>query len=218
MTSPFAVSLRRPHIASRITRWALLVLMLILASPVFAAEPKFPTLIGRVVDDAGILSPDTKSKISSESADHERFSGEQVVVVTIKSLQGYSIEDFGYQLGRHWGIGQKGTNNGVLLIVAPNERKVRIEVGYGLEGTLTDAQSRLIIEQSILPAFRRRDYNGGVLDGFEAILRVLGGNPLAEEAQAPPQYPHLIKGHRGRDWSRSPSGACSFSAGSDSSL
>jgi uncharacterized protein len=117
-----------------------------------------------------------------------------VVVVTLKSLQGYSIEDFGYQLGRHWGIGEKGKNTGALLVVAPNERKVRIEVGYGLEGQLTDAQSRVIIEGIILPAFRQGDFNGGVLNGTAAILRALGGSPaLGGQQPAPrgaaPQFP-----------------------------
>ena len=112
-------------------------------------------------------------------AEHERATGEQVVVVTLDSLQGYSIEDYGYQLGRHWGIGQKGTNTGALLIVAPRERKVRIEVGYGLEGELTDAISRTIIDNYILPSFKRGDYNAGVLAGTRSILQVLGGNPGA---------------------------------------
>jgi uncharacterized protein len=172
----------------------MLIAVLAISSLAHADGPHFPKLTGRVVDAANILSVATRSRIDALSADHEHWTGEQVVVVTIKSLQGYSIEDFGYQLGRYWGIGQALRNNGVLLIVAPHERKVRIEVGYGLEATLTDAQSRLIIEQSILPAFRRGDFDSGVLDGFDAILRVLGGNPLAVETAAPPQYPHLIKG------------------------
>jgi uncharacterized protein len=96
--------------------------ILAIASLAHADTPKFPKLTGRVVDEANILSPATRSTIASDSADHERFSGEQVVVVTIKSLQGYSIEDFGYQLGRYWGIGQASKNNGTLLIVAPHER------------------------------------------------------------------------------------------------
>src|ERR1700719_4745851 len=116
-------------------RCALLILLfLIFASSAHATEPKFPALTGRVVDDAGILDASTQSQLTEMLAAHERATGEQVVVVTLASLQGFSIEDFGYQLGRYWGIGQKGANNGVLLIVAPNERKVRIEVGYGLEG------------------------------------------------------------------------------------
>jgi uncharacterized protein len=110
-------------------------------------------------------------------AAHESATGQQVVVVTLPSLQGFTIEDFGYQLGRDWGIGQKGKNNGVLLIIAPKEHKVRIEVGYGLEGTLTDSTSRTIIEQRILPAFRRGDFNTGVLAGTTSIVQYLGGQP-----------------------------------------
>ena len=103
----------------------------------------FPTLTGRVVDEANILDPATqRAALTQKLADLEAKSTDQVVVVTLKSLQGTSIEDYGYQLGRHWQIGQKDKNNGVLLIVAPNERKVRIEVGYGLEGTLTDLVSQ----------------------------------------------------------------------------
>jgi uncharacterized protein len=117
-------------------------------------------------------------------AQHEQQTGNQVVVATIKSLQGTSIEDYGYQLGRAWGIGQKGTNNGALLLVAPNERQVRIEVGYGLEGQLTDAQSKLIIENLILPEFRKGDFNAGVLAGTTTLLRVLGGDVSAVPRQA----------------------------------
>ena len=98
----------------------------------------FPALTGRVVDDAGILDPATKAALERKLADFESKTTGQLVVVTLKSLQGTSIEDYGYQLGRHWQIGQKDKNTGALLIVAPNERKVRIEVGYGFEGTLTD--------------------------------------------------------------------------------
>src|ERR1039457_5296647 len=92
--------------------WAMLILLLILASPALAAEPKFPPLTGRVVDDAGVLDSYTRGELTLMLADHERATGEQVVVVTLDSLQGYSIEDYGYQLGRHWGIGQKGKNTG----------------------------------------------------------------------------------------------------------
>jgi uncharacterized protein len=106
-------------------------------------------------------------------------SGDQVVVVTLKSLQDTSIEDYGYQLGRHWGIGQKGTNNGAILIVAPSEKKVRIEVGYGLEGALTDAVTRLIIQNAILPRFRANDFQGGITRGVDDIVQVVSGD--AEE-------------------------------------
>ena len=159
-------------------RWVLLILLLIFASPALASEPKFPPLTGLVVDDAGVLNASTRGELTLILAEHERATGEQVVVVTLDSLQGYPIEDYGYQLGRHWGIGQKGTNTGALLIVAPNEHKVRIEVGYGLEATLTDAASRTIIDNYILPSFKRGDFNAGVLAGTTSIIQVLGGNPL----------------------------------------
>ncbi len=155
-----------------------LILALILASPALASQPKFPLLTGRVVDDAGVLNSYTLGELTLMLADHERATGEQVVVVTLDSLQGYSIEDFGYQLGRHWGIGQKDLNTGALLIVAPKEHKVRIEVGYGLEGQLTDANCRIIIDNYILPSFKRGDFNAGILAGTTSIIQVLGGNPL----------------------------------------
>jgi len=159
--------------------WWMLVVALPLAIPALAAGPDFPQLTGRVVDQAGILSPSTREGLTEMLAQFEQATGKQVVVVTLRSLQGYPIEDFGYQLGRKWGIGQKGKNTGALLIVAPNERKVRIEVGYGLEETLTDAASRIIIEREILPNFRNGDFNGGVVAGTAAIVALLGGNPSA---------------------------------------
>ncbi len=130
-----------------------------------AAEPAFPELTGRVVDDAGLLSYPDKVAITADLKALEDKSSDQLVVVTLPSLQGYTIEDFGYQLGRHWGIGTAKLDNGVILIVAPNERKVRIEVGSGLEGTLTDALSKIIIENSILPRFREGDFAGGIKNG-----------------------------------------------------
>jgi len=163
---------------------ALLILLLILTSPALAATPKFPTLTGRVVDNAGILSASTQSELTALLAAHERLTRQQVVVVTLDSLQGFSIEDYGYQLGRYWGIGQKGKNTGAMLIVVPKERKVRIEVGYGLEGTLTDAISRTIIENDILPNFKRGDYNAGVMAGTTSILKVLGGDETVEPSNA----------------------------------
>jgi len=95
------------------------------------ADPTFPPLTDRVVDDAGVLSAPIRAKLIAMLAEEERTTGNQLAIVTVKSLQGYSIEDYGYQLGRHWGIGQKDKNNGALLLVAPSEHKVRIEVGYG---------------------------------------------------------------------------------------
>ncbi len=144
------------------------------------AAPQFPPLTGRVVDEAGILSDDTRRELDGIlTGDEQHFGGRQVVVVTLKSLQGHEIEDYGYQLGRAWGIGQKGKNNGALIIVAPQEHKVRIEVGYGLEGDLTDARSRVIIDQYMRPAFKQGDYNGGVLAGTKAVLATLGNKNFA---------------------------------------
>jgi uncharacterized protein len=141
-----------------------------------AAEPTFPALTGRVVDEAHILDANTQATIERKLADLEAKTGRQLVVVTLNSLQGYEIEDYGYRLGRAWGIGQKGSNTGALLIVVPNEHRVRIEVGYGLEGTLTDAVSRLIIENTILPRFRVNDFAGGIQRGVDDIVQVLTGD------------------------------------------
>jgi uncharacterized protein len=150
---------------------AILVLALL---PALALN--FPALTGRVVDEAGILGQANQSALTQKLADLEAKTGNQLVVATLRSLQGTSIEDFGYQLGRTWRIGQAGRNNGALLIVAPNERKVRIEVGYGLEGTLTDAVTRLIIENAILPRFRANDFPGGIARGVDDIIQVLSGD------------------------------------------
>jgi uncharacterized protein len=161
--------------------WAALALV----GAVALAAPAFPELSGRVVDEAGLLDAATRAELTRLLAEHEQATSNQVVVVTLASLQGYSIEDYGYQLGRQWGIGQAGRDNGALLIVAPAERKVRIEVGYGLEGTLTDALSSNIIQTIILPRFRQDDYRGGVVEGTRAILRVIEGTyePLAQTSE-----------------------------------
>ncbi len=156
------------------------LLLLFLLFTVLSANLTFPKLTGRVVDNAGILSLKTKEKLTKILKNFENKTTDQVVVVTLKSLQGTSISDFGYQLGRYWGIGQKNKNNGVLLIIAPNEKKVRIEVGYGLEGTLTDAISSVIIHQKIIPYFKKGDFDKGVMEGTKAILLSLksGDSPI----------------------------------------
>jgi uncharacterized protein len=149
-----------------------------------AADPTFPALTGRVIDDAQLLGADDEEQLTSDLKALEDKSSDQLVVVTLPSLQGYAIEDFGYQLGRHWGIGTKQLSNGVLLIVAANEHKVRIEVGRGLEPTLTDALSKIIIENSILPRFRAGDYAGGIKDGVRDITKVLTGDAAEVEQRA----------------------------------
>src|SRR3954470_9394758 len=154
-------------------------LLIVVALVGAAVALDFPRLTGRVVDEAGVLDAATTASLDQKLADLEAKTTDQLVVVTLKSLQGTSIEDFGVQLGRAWRIGQRDKNNGVLLIVVPSERKVRIEIGYGLEGTLPDAVSRLIIENAIIPRFRTNDFAGGITRGVEDIISVLTGD--AEE-------------------------------------
>ncbi|MBX3481062.1 MAG: YgcG family protein [Caulobacter sp.] len=144
----------------------------LLAPPAFAA-PKFPALTGRVVDNAHLLSPATQADLTRKLEALETQSGHQLVVVTVPDLQGLEIEDYGYRLGRAWGIGDEKADDGVLLIVAPNQRKVRIEVGYGLEGVLTDALSSVILQTAVLPKFRDGDMEGGVVAGTDALIQQL---------------------------------------------
>lgn len=151
-----------------------------------AQVPATPTqaLTGRVVDAAGIIDSEQRQQLIQKLADFEAKSSDQVVVVTVPSLNGEDIESYSNRLFRSWALGQKQENNGILLVVAPNDRKVRIEVGYGLEGTMTDALSSVIINGTIIPAFRTGDYSGGVLQGVDGILSVLSGDAAELEARA----------------------------------
>ena len=151
-----------------------LALLVFVSAAGFAkADPKFPPLTGRVVDDAHLLDAATAQKLDGELADLEAKTSRQLVVATVPDLQGYEIEEYGYQLGRAWGIGQKGKDNGAILLVAPKERKVRVEVGYGLEGVLTDALSSVIIQERILPQFRDGKMQDGIVGGTEALIQQL---------------------------------------------
>jgi uncharacterized protein len=148
---------------------ALSVLMLLVAA--FAAN--FPALTGRVVDQANIIPAESRQAIEAKLTDLETKSGIQLVVATVTSLDGQEIEPYANELFRVWKLGEKTKNNGVLLLIAPNERRVRIEVGYGLEGTLTDALSQVIIANAITPRFKTRDYAGGITRGVDDIITVL---------------------------------------------
>ncbi len=172
----------------------LMALAALIATPLATAAPTFPALTGRVVDDAGLLSPAARERITDWLAQFEAATKRQVVVVTVKSLQGNSIEDYGYQLGRFWGIGEKDKNTGAILLVAPTERKVRIEVGYGLEGELTDAISSTIVNQDILPSFRQGNYEAGIVAGTAAILKALGWNGAETAIPPPPSNAVRAKG------------------------
>ena len=159
----------------------LLTLLFCLFTATALSAPDFPQLTGRVVDTAGLLSAAAKARLVARLETHEQQTGSQLVVVTLPSLGGYDIADYGYQLGRHWGIGEQDKDNGALLIVSRDERKLRIEVGYGLEGSLTDALSSAIIQQRILPQFRNGDFESGIEQGVDAMLKILAGD--AEEVR-----------------------------------
>jgi uncharacterized protein len=156
------------------------------------ATSEFPALSGRVVDDAGILDAATRESLRAKLAALEAKTTHQLVVATEKSLNGNSVEDYANRLFRRWQLGQRGKNNGVLLLHAPSERKIRIEVGYGLEGTLTDAITKFIIQNAITPRFKANDFAGGMTRGVDDIIKVLDGG--AEEfkqhvaARTPPDW------------------------------
>jgi uncharacterized protein len=158
---------------------ALLLGLVLLAAPATAQD--FPALSGRVVDAANIIPDADEAVLTQKLAAVEAASSRQLVVATVPSLQGYPIEDYGYQLGRKWGLGQKGANNGIILLVAPNDKKVRIEVGYGLEPIMTDALSGDIISGQILPRFKSGDFPGGISAGADAIIAQL--QAPAEQAE-----------------------------------
>lgn len=166
--------------------WQLVVVVLavFIFSTAAFAKPNFPALTGRVVDSANLLSLSEKTSLEQILTQYEIKTSNQLVVATIPTLQGLTIEEYGYQLGRAWGIGQKEKNNGALLIVVVNDRHVRIEVGYGLEGKLTDAISSQIIQTIILPKFRNKDYAGGINDGITAIITIISGKTISSNGAA----------------------------------
>jgi uncharacterized protein len=159
---------------------ALAAIVLLIAGPAFAQS--FPALSGRVVDTAQLLPADQAAALTAKLEQLEKQSGHQMVVATVPSLEGYEIEDYGYRLGRAWGLGDKKANDGLILLVAPNERTVRIEVGYGLEPIVTDALSSVIIQRAILPRFRDGDMAGGIEAGADALVQLL--QLPRDEAQA----------------------------------
>jgi uncharacterized protein len=152
-----------------IAAWAALALV----SPSWAQDIKFPELTGRVVDQANLLAPDTRQALDAKLTDLENKSSIQFAVATVDSLQDRDVETYANLLFRKWGLGDKKKNNGVLLLVAPNQKKVRIEVGYGLEGVLTDALSKLIIVNGIAPRFKKGDYGGGITRGVDDVISIL---------------------------------------------
>lgn len=152
---------------------------LLFASSALAQETDFPALTGRVVDQAGILDEQMEASLTATLAAHEAETSNQIVVATLASLNGYDIIDYANRLGRYWQIGTSEQDNGILLLVAPNERKVRIEVGYGLEGALTDSLSSVIIQSEILPEFRNNDFPKGIQQGVASIIQAIKGEYTA---------------------------------------
>ncbi len=159
----------------------ILIALLVLFFPLATLAQTFPPLSGRVVDAANLLKPEERAALEAKLKAHEDKTTDQVVVATLRSLEGYEIEDYANRLFRHWQLGQKGKDNGALLLVAPQERKVRIEVGYGLEGALTDALSKIIITTAVAPQFQKGNFAGGIDAGVDAMLSILTGD--AEEWQ-----------------------------------
>lgn len=154
-------------------RHAAIALMALLMAIAAASALAFPPLSGRIVDQANIIPAETRNSIEPKLVDLEAKSGIQLVVATITSLENQEIEPYANELFRFWKLGERTKNNGVLLLVAPNERRVRIEVGYGLEGTLTDALGKVIISNAITPRFKAGDFGGGIARGVDDIITVL---------------------------------------------
>jgi uncharacterized protein len=151
----------------------LLLFAFLTAAAAAQQQLAFPRLTGQVVDEADVLDPSAEADLGRELEAHERATGQQVVVATLRSLQGHTVEEFANGLFRDWRLGRAEQDDGALLVVAPRERKVRIEVGYGLEGVLTDAASATIIQSLVLPRFRSGDMEGGIVAGTRGMLELL---------------------------------------------
>jgi uncharacterized protein len=174
----------------------LLVVLALAVLSGFALALDVPPLTGRIVDTARLLPPDLAASLSQELAAHEQRTGNQVVILTIPSLQGEPLEEFSHRVATTWKLGQKGTDNGVLLLVAPQDRRLRIEVGYGLEGVLTDAVTSRIIRHEMVPHFRAGNYAAGIAAGARAIIGTIEGTYAAPKDQppGPPPVSHQWSG------------------------
>ena len=155
------------------TTFAAVATLLLAVVPSDAVD--VPYLTGRVVDNAEILKPGTRERVSALAKAHEDRTTDQIAVLTIPTLGGESVEEFAVRVFEAWKLGQKGKDNGVLVVVAPKDRKMRIEVGYGLEGTLPDVAASRIIRNVMTPAFKDGDFDRGIEDGVAAIVAQLEG-------------------------------------------
>ncbi len=168
----------------------LLLLIPFLVTTLFALD--VPPLTGRVNDHAGMLPADVKARLEAKLAAFEKSDTTQIVVLTVPSLQGDSIEDFSLRVAEKWAVGQRKRDNGALLVVAQEDRELRIEVGYGLEGKLTDALSNRIIRNIIVPRFREGDFAGGVEAGVDAMIAAVKGEFASEETSEPLSHGDLL--------------------------
>ena len=170
LASPLATL---PHLGRGLLLLLLVALFALLPANAAQAAPNFPQFTGLVTDAANVIPADQKAALEAKLQALQQQTGRQLVVATIPDLQGNEIADYGYQLGRAWTVGLKGLDNGAILIVAPKEHKVRIEVGYGLEPVLTDAFSSVVIQQAIVPRFKAGDMAGGISAGVDALAQQL---------------------------------------------
>jgi len=162
----------------------LLVLAMALPVAVFAyVNPGAPS--GFVNDFAGVLSVEQKQQLEQKLSDFEKSAGNEISIAIIKSLDGDTVENFSVKLFEDWKIGKRGKDNGTLILVAVEDRQTKIEVGYGLEGFLTDAQSFWIINNEMIPAFRDNDFYGGLNAATDKIISAIGGEVISEENPAP---------------------------------
>jgi uncharacterized protein len=161
-----------------ISIFTLLLLMLLTDSILIAAD--IPFLTGRVTDNAHILSESTRQSITETLKEHEDRTSNQIAILTVPTINGESIEEYAVEVFEAWKLGQKDKDNGILIVVVPNDRCMRIEVGYGLEATLTDAMAGRIIQFIMTPKFKDGDYDGGISDGVRVVINVLEGGELPD--------------------------------------
>jgi uncharacterized protein len=156
------------------------LLLLMLLTDTLLSATDIPYLTGRVTDNAEILSETTRQSLTVSLKEHEDHTSNQIAILTVPTINGESIEEYAVEVFDAWKLGQKGMDNGILMVVVPNDRRMRIEVGYGLEATLTDAMAGRIIQFAITPKFKNGDYDGGITDGVRAVIDVLEGGELAD--------------------------------------
>jgi uncharacterized protein len=182
-TGGFSAAL--PSVLPRFVPGVLLLFsfLLFFVQPAFGKAVNVPALTGRVNDYASMISPQARAVIEGKLKALEEAESTQIVILTVPSLEGEPIEDFSIKVAEAWKIGQKGKDNGILLIVSKNDRKMRIEVGYGLEGRLTDLQSGRIIDEVIKPAFKSGNYDSGFISGVDALIASVKGEYQASKSK-----------------------------------